>query len=104
MMHVVENNQSIIDVALMHYGNIDAVFELLKQNNLNIEPINVGSIVELIDVDLKNINKDIVDYISKNNLIFATYSNEMQGVNNWILATNFWRDLGDWIDTEYWRD
>lgn len=23
---------------------------------------------------------------------------------NWILETNFWNDLGIWIDTETWND
>lgn len=25
-------------------------------------------------------------------------------LSNWILATGFWRDIGEWIDSEIWKD
>ena len=24
--------------------------------------------------------------------------------SNWILITTFWRDEGEWVDTEFWMD
>jgi hypothetical protein len=35
---------------------------------------------------------------------FYKYAGEYLGVNDWILATGFWRDIGFWRDLETWND
>jgi len=70
--HTFIENQSIIDIALMYYGNIDGVFDILKNNpDINLDNINVGSLVN-VNPDTTN---DYVKYFQKNKTEIATAGN-----------------------------
>ena len=102
MIHTVIEAQSLIDIALMYYGNIDAVFTILQNNpELNFDaPIVPGT---KINVELDKTN-DFARYFDKNKIEISTGINEFSELPPWILATNYWNDNGIWIDTEFWQD
>ena len=100
----IENNQSLIDIALQVYGNVDAVFELLKANNLSLEA-SVPAGTELVLPEISVENKDISQYFSRNNTRIATDTIPATAqLPCWLLATGYWRDEGCWDDDNYWKD
>ncbi len=102
MEHIVTDKQSLIDIALMYYGNIDAVFAILQNNSeLNFDsPIVPGTKIK-VELDKTN---DFARYFDKNKIEISTGINEFTELSAWILATNYWRDHGIWKDTEFWQD
>ncbi len=98
--NVTIENQSVLDIAIKHYGNIDGVFDIIKNNNIGLDKsIEIGTKI-IVNPDFKS---DVANYFRKQNYDMATgYPESTQ--NNWILATNFWNDNGIWVDTEHWQD
>ena len=63
--------QNTIDIAMQFYGSAEAVFELCRDNNLNIgDDISPGTVL-LIDED-KIKDKRLVHYYTKNNTTIAS--------------------------------
>lgn len=63
---IVEENQSIFDIALQEYGAAEAVTQLVSGNNLDSVNVDVETNTELVITD-NIINKDVVNlYIKKN--------------------------------------
>lgn len=94
-------NQSIYDVALMKYGSLESIYELIQKNNLiSINELSVA-FKNLIFEDTKVVNLSLVKNINKKAYVFGTLQ-ESDG--NWILSTGYWRDLAIWIDTKTWID
>ena len=46
MNYTVKNNQNILDVAVQNYGSLDYLFEMLKDNSLDLDS-QISSGVEL---------------------------------------------------------
>lgn len=67
----VDNNQSIWDLAIYWYGSSDGVKQLILDNpHLNFnDSIKAGS---KIQINGEPINKDVYDFLHKENLIPAT--------------------------------
>ena len=98
--HIVADKQSIIDISILHYGTPEGVFAIMKENNLDIEPLVKGS--ELIIPEFADVNKKVIAYINENNIEIATDSKESD-VNDWLLASGTWNDNGYWRDYEIWN-
>jgi hypothetical protein len=97
-------NQSILDIAVLTAGSVDAVFEIIKANNSGIGldiPLPNGAIT--LPDKFQSADKPRQKFISER--YFNTATDTVPGVlTHWILATNFWNDNGIWIDTEFWQD
>src|SRR6185312_3198498 len=93
-------NQSIWDLAMQEYGDSAGVEYLITDNpntiNFN-DSIPVGT---KILISKPPINKAIVDYLKANGTIMATAVD----VRNWILASGYWDDTGQWYDSMRWND
>lgn len=96
-------NQSILDVCLMNYGNLDFLVSMLQENS-NLVSINDMN-VSLKDINF-NANKSIQEYtvssIKKKRVLFGTLYRAED--NNWILRDGTWDDTGVWDDTKTWID
>lgn len=98
----VGSQQSILDISLMAYGNIDNVLALLLANDISLtDELVPGTEVNVPDIDTED--ADIVNYYVRKSIKPATAYSELV-VNPWILADTTWNDLGTWIDTETWND
>ena len=97
----VKENQSLLDMAAMAYGDPDGVFEILAyDDSLNLEAhTGTGTIIDIL------YNKT---YISEYLMKFGIATDESPiydpTLNTWILFTNYWNDSGIWIDTANWND
>jgi hypothetical protein len=91
----VRENQSIYDLALQMGGSMSGLSSVIGK-------------VTFLDQDIRGTELDVVknddeqlNVIQSRGLVFATRAGE---AGQWILKTNFWDDLGIWIDTETWND
>ena len=96
---IIQDKQSIFDVAVQNYGNADAVFELIKLNSdCGIDKqLKPG---DIIIVDKKDDAK--TNYLNSKNI--ATDANSEVSAINWILKDGCWNDDGVWVDFEPWND
>ena len=94
----IEDNQSLLDIAALKYGDIDKVFEILALNDaLGLEAKTpVGTKVNVVFES--NITSR---YLSDKNIATDDLN---ESLSDWILATGYWRDEGVWFDTEIWID
>ncbi len=94
-------NQTLFDIALQVYGNIDGVFDLCRDNSIQFfEPVKAG---QTLVINEKNIiNKNIVEYYQRHGICPA--SGVIQEMNNWILAAGCWNDEGEWQDNNFWKN
>ncbi|AJA67310.1 hypothetical protein MYRA21_0066 [Myroides sp. A21] len=70
---VVISNQSLLDVALVEYGSVLAVFDLALNNNLSItDTVPAGTELKLIATDEMDVN--VQDYCIRKSLNIATMS------------------------------
>ena len=68
--HTVIEEQSLIDLALMYYGNIDGVFDILKINeNLNLDVPAIPGTITYVQLDENN---DFARYFDKNKTEIST--------------------------------
>lgn len=70
---VVISNQSLLDVALVEYGSVLAVFDLALNNNLSItDTVPAGTELKLIATDEMDVN--VQDYYVRKERNIATMS------------------------------
>lgn len=91
---VVEQGQSLRDIALQNCGDISALIDLAWMNDLSItDDISAGTVLQLPEV----VNQDVVSYFKSKreneNLIPATGnaddSIELEGIGYWYIGLNF---------------
>ena len=91
MKKVVEHNQSVLDVTLQHFGNIDSLFELITLNNLSItDDLIYGSEVEIGNP----VSNDVIDTYIDKKIIPATDLDKDQellpeGIGYWTIGIDF---------------
>ena len=97
----VKENQSLLDMAAMAYGDPDGVFEILAHDDsLNPEAhTGTGTIIDI----LYN-NTYISEYLMKFGIATDESPIYDPTLNTWILFTHYWNDSGIWIDTANWND
>lgn len=90
---VAKNGQSIYDIALLYCGEISFAYPIAELNGLNIN---------------KTFEQNEILLIPEDKSIIATRF-EQQGVNfatgvieQWILESGFWDDIGTWMDDKVW--
>lgn len=82
--HIVIDKQNAIDVALMRHGHIDAVFELIANNEISLhEPILPGTEVEYNDSSESVLDEDVLAYYKKNKLEPVTDLEDFESEINW---------------------
>ena len=97
----VKENQSLLDMAAMAYGDPDGIFEILAyDDSLNLEAhTETGTIIDILYKKT---------YVSEYLMKFGIATDESPiydpTLNTWILFTNYWNDSGIWIDTANWND
>jgi hypothetical protein len=67
----VENNQTIWDLALRHYGSIDGAFKILQDNptlDLDVDLVQ-GT---LVNINQAPLNKDVINYLIEKGVNPAT--------------------------------
>lgn len=96
------SRQTLINIASLTMGDADGVFELLKKNNINLDKdLEVLSEVTVPEwAEKKNL---VTDYFEKRGKNMAT-GIDTGNDSRWILAFNYWRDSGIWVDIEKWND
>jgi hypothetical protein len=75
---VVQEGQSLYDIALQHYGNAEAVIDLVRDNGLQgvTQQLQAGRVLQ-VNTASDKYNKAIVNYYKANNVLPAT----QQGVS-----------------------
>lgn len=95
-MITVLHNQSLLDLALQHTGTIESVFELAKDNALNItDDVQAGKTLVLPAETFTN--KDILGYYTAKNLQPATaftkedeqVAKRLEGISIWAINLDF---------------
>jgi hypothetical protein len=67
-----KQNQTLFDIALIHFGNANAAFAIAEHNNISITDILlVGREIKLPET-IENVNKPNVDFYRKNDIEPAT--------------------------------
>ena len=96
MTITVLHNQSLLDLALQHTGTIESVFELAKDNALNItDDVQAGKTLVLPAEAFSN--KDILSYYTAKNLQPATaftkedeqVAKRLEGISIWAINLDF---------------
>ncbi len=99
-------NQSIIDIALQTAGTVEAVFELMKENNYEIDFQN--SIPAKTNIKIpaayKTTENQILKYFQTQKIEIATDFHQPAPELEWILQQGIWNDTGVWKDSELWND
>ncbi|MGB1294854.1 MAG: hypothetical protein ACPG6V_05190 [Flavobacteriales bacterium] len=91
-LHKINPNQTLFDIAIQFYGNIEGVSWLLEDN----PEINIGDEFTEIRIRDEYINKDIVQYLKQKNINIATktkqennqFSNQFSTSSNDTTRTN----------------
>jgi hypothetical protein len=97
---IVQNNQSIWDLATQYLGSPNGVKLLIVWNpTLNFIGSPVAGVKIKID-ESQIINQTVVDFFKRQGLNSAS---AFKG-SNWILENGYWVDSGFWVDTEFWKD
>lgn len=70
---VVQEGQSLYDIALQHYGNAEAIIDLVRDNGLQgvTQPLQAGQVIK-INTASDKYNKTVVNYYKANNVVPAT--------------------------------
>jgi len=103
---VVQEGQSLFDIALQHYGNAEAVIDLVRDNGLQgiTQQLQAGQLL-LINTASERYNKAIVNYYRANGCLPATQQgvpfeeripiNIISGRPNWTYdsTTGQWTNL-----------
>lgn len=78
--HFITDKQTLLDISLLHYGNVDGVFEIISANE-NID-FNNDLIKErsIIIPELKG-DEQMLAYFSDNNTKIATQGNSFANPN-----------------------
>ncbi len=77
MTHTVIENQSILDIALMYFGNVDAVFDIIRENNFEFDfayQLQPNEKMIIPNISLAE-NKEIKQYFFKHKTEIATSQN-----------------------------
>ena len=90
------HNQSLLDLALQHTGTIESVFELAKDNALNITDDVVAGRTLVLSAETFT-NKDILSYYTAKKLQPATaFTKEdeqvferLEGISIWAINLDF---------------
>ncbi len=90
------HNQSLLDLALQHTGTIESVFELAKDNALNITDDVVAGKTLVLPTEAFT-NKDILAYYTAKNLQPATaftkedeqVAKRLEGISIWAINLDF---------------
>ncbi len=94
----VHANQTLFDIVLQAYGDIDGVFDLCRDNDIQFfELLKAGQVLVY-----NGKNNNIVEYYKRHKI--QPTSGVKQEVSNWILATGFWNDNGKWQNNKFWID
>jgi hypothetical protein len=78
---IVQGNQTIYDIALQHYGDVDAAIMLLQDNP---ELAGFDAVLfagQKLKIVQEPLNKDVVDYYVKNGITPATEVNNIADYN-----------------------
>lgn len=87
-------NQSIYDIALMKYGGIDNIYDLIVANNLvSINYLDVGFKTIIFDTE-KIINENVTSQVALKNYVFST----LLGSNEDGIVWDGIDDIWDGID------
>ena len=90
------HNQSLLDLALQHTGTIEGVFELAKDNALNITDDVVAGKTLVLPTEAFT-NKDILAYYTAKNLQPVTaftkedkqVAKRLEGISIWAINLDF---------------
>jgi len=99
----IQNNQSILDIALQTAGTVEAVFELMQANNLGLE----NSIPAGTEIQIPNYTQtetQVLKYFQTQKIEIATDFHQPAPEPEWILQQGIWNDTGVWKDSELWND
>lgn len=105
--------ESIGDVVLNSTGNIDNWEQILNANNFDWIPVlTAGELVAIPPGVQNELNalRALTTYPANNSVegdvyeLISAIFELMDGSNDWILFTSFWRDIGHWYDTSFWID
>lgn len=111
--YTVRENETIRDVCLNYTGTIDNWELILNANEFTewVPSLLAGQKVIIpTDVEIQNNVLMVTSKYPSNNgpdisnfdaLVSDFISNF---TNNWILATSYWNDAGEWMDSEVWID
>lgn len=100
---LVQNNQSIWDIAIQEYGSMEGAKQLIIDNPTKCDFQNsLKAGMELL-ITLSPINKTIQDYFTKNRIKPAT-AVEVLFNPLWILNDGEWNDNGFWDNNSLWID
>lgn len=94
----IKNEQSIFDLSLQYYGNLDNIYTLI-QNNSYIDDIlsdNISGNELNFTTDKNYVN----EYFRKKEINIGTKASSKV----WILDTGYWDDIRIWIDLKTWID
>ena len=80
---VVQEGQSLFDIALQHYGNAEAVIDLVSDNGLQgiTQQLQAGQLLMVITAS-ERYNKAIVNYYRANGCLPATQQGVLYNQNN----------------------
>jgi len=86
---IVQEGQSLYDIALQHYGNAEAIIDLVRDNNLNgvTDILQAGQVLK-INTASDKYNKAIVSYYNAHNIVPATQSGTNNNPKEEILPLN----------------
>jgi hypothetical protein len=82
----VSSGQCLIDVAIQEYGSIEALFDLAKDNNLEVDDDLIpGQVLQIRDTLPDTADPDLVDYFARKSI--RVNSGAVVAITE-ILATN----------------
>lgn len=95
----IQENQTLLDIAVQQYGDIDGVFNILSLNKeLEFDKqLTPGDIIICDESD--NIKASYF-----RNKTIATDADRKTATIDWILDNGCWNDDNYWIDERYWKD
>jgi len=96
-MAIVQEGQTLLDVAIQHCGNAEALFDIVKLNVFEDITQDVAVGTELLLPEVTTDNKDVVAFFSNKQVIPASNATQAeqeqqqqeQGINYWAIGEDF---------------
>ena len=85
---VVQENQTIYDIALQEYGSVEGIFQIMEDNEVDLETNVTVDQEILIDQD-QVIDQSVVDYYAKEGILVANGTVDEDFLNTSGFTTGF---------------
>lgn len=86
---VVKNKQSLFDIAIQEYGNVEAVFWIIEDNDWIHSPVDIIEAGDELNIREQSMNFTTKEYLKNYEVVSGGKSTHPEGVGFWRVEKDF---------------